>query len=167
METARIAGWVFSVNCNWSAGPLKQTSESAKPRASSAASKTCLAAGNFSARSFPMPASCEPWPGNRNAIADCRLPIANFCFFLSLIKPKATTAAKNQSAIGNRKSEMLSPTHHDAAPGHAAAEACHQDYVALGNSSRRDALIKADRNRCGRSVAVHRNVRIHLRAVDF
>src|SRR5581483_7286573 len=38
-----------------------------KPRASSASSKVCLATGNFSARSRPMPAYCEFCPGKRNA----------------------------------------------------------------------------------------------------
>src|SRR5713226_2507443 len=103
METVRIAGCVFSVNCNCSAGPLKQTSESANPSAASASSKTLLAAGKFSAKSFPMPAYCEPWPGKRYAIADCRLPIADSSFLLSLIDQAGRDyVAKNQSEIGNR-----------------------------------------------------------------
>src|SRR5205085_10251039 len=77
-ETVRIAGCVFSVNCNSSAGPSKQSLESAKPSASSASSKTSLAATYSAANSRPMPGDCEPCPGKMKASAIV------FCFQLSV-----------------------------------------------------------------------------------
>ena len=47
-ETVRIAGWVCSVSLSWSSGPSKMSFERAKPRASSASSKTARAMGKLS-----------------------------------------------------------------------------------------------------------------------
>ena len=47
-ETVRIAGCVCSVSLSWSSGPSKMSLERAKPRASSASSKTARAAGKLS-----------------------------------------------------------------------------------------------------------------------
>src|SRR6266566_4051435 len=66
-ETVRMAGCVFSVRRSWSSGPSKQNCESLVPSASSASSKVWRARGYRSARSFPIPTDCDPWPGNKNA----------------------------------------------------------------------------------------------------
>ncbi len=50
-----MAGWVLAVSFSASSGPSKHSRESFSPSASSAASKTARASGNFSYRSLPMP----------------------------------------------------------------------------------------------------------------
>src|SRR6185369_7994843 len=95
-----------------------------KPSAASASSKTCREAGNVSAKSFPMPAYCEPWPGKINAIG----PI----FPMALIRPIRISL----------------PAHNDSAPGHAAAERSHQNYITRLDATGFDTFIKPDRYRC-------------------
>src|ERR1700731_2594451 len=63
-----MAGCVFSVSLSWSSGPSKQSRDSGKPNASSACWKIRRAAGNASANVLPIPACCDPWPGNKNAV---------------------------------------------------------------------------------------------------
>ena len=63
-----MAGCVFSVSLKVSSGPSKHRRESSKPSAWSACSKMTRAAGNVWARLLPMPANCEPCPGNRKAV---------------------------------------------------------------------------------------------------
>ena len=66
---ASIAGCACSVRASSSAGPSKQSAESAMPRHSSASSKVRRAGSNAAARSRPMPTRWEPCPGNRQATA--------------------------------------------------------------------------------------------------
>src|SRR5256885_15110844 len=72
---------------------------------------------------------------------------------------------ESQLEIGNRKSAMISPTHHDCAPGNASSEGGHQDYVALAHPPGFDAFIKSNRNRCRRSIAMHCDIRIDARRI--
>ena len=70
VETAKQA----PVECSPSAsaassGPSKQSVESEKPSASSASSKDCRAPGTRVSQAYvPMPANCDPWPGNKKAV---------------------------------------------------------------------------------------------------
>src|SRR5205823_4991872 len=66
---ASSAGCALWVSVSSSAGPSKQRRLSAKPNAASARSKTARASGKASARSFPMPGFCEPWPGNKRTMS--------------------------------------------------------------------------------------------------
>ena len=63
-DTAIRAGWAFSVRTSLSSGPSNMSFDNGSPRASSTSSKTARAAANVSARPWPMPTCCEPWPGN-------------------------------------------------------------------------------------------------------
>lgn len=68
METVNNAGCVFSVFLSSSSGPLKQSCDKGKPNVSSAESNTALASADTSQSVFPMPAYCEPCPGNKKAV---------------------------------------------------------------------------------------------------
>src|SRR2546425_7694462 len=95
-------------------------------------------------------------------IADCRLPIV---LGLSAYVSTGKRTFKSQLEIGNRKSAMISPTHHDCAPGNASSEGGHQDHVALAHPPGFDAFIKSNRNRCRRSIAMHCDIRIDARRI--
>ncbi len=69
-ECVRMAGCVTAVCLRSSSLPSKEVFEIDRPRGASAASArsyTRFASGKASARSFPMPANCEPCPGKRKA----------------------------------------------------------------------------------------------------
>src|SRR5580704_6312771 len=84
VDAVRIAGWVISVIRNFSSGPSKHNCDSLKPSASSASSKVWRATEYFSASSLPIPTAWDPWPGNRNAIADGDAVMFKFCIALAL-----------------------------------------------------------------------------------
>ena len=66
-----------------SASAWKQSRSRSRPLASLPRLKTSIAAGTASAKSRPMPASNEPWPGKQNAI-----------LFNSVASPSSTASAR-------------------------------------------------------------------------
>src|SRR4030095_3977698 len=71
-----------------------------------------------------------------------------------------------KSAIGHWKSKMTSPTNHCTAPGNAATKGCHHYDVSFTDATGCYTLVKSNRDRGRRSIAVNSDVRIDLRHVN-
>ena len=66
-RVARIAGWALTVRSSCSAGPSNMSVRAARPRRVSGVRKLPRRPARTSARAWPMPTDCEPWPGKTNA----------------------------------------------------------------------------------------------------
>ena len=67
-EVATSAGCCTAVSTSSSASAWKQRRSRSRPVAALPRLKTSIAAGTASAKSRPMPASTDPWPGKQKAI---------------------------------------------------------------------------------------------------
>src|SRR5438067_11439329 len=95
---------------------------------------------------FPCPELAIPGRGRytRLPIADCRLPTCSFQN--SCLSQPQIARPTAHSKIGNWKSAVALPSHHDAAPGKSATEGSHQNNVVFLDAAAFNTFIQTNRD---------------------
>src|SRR5690606_29827241 len=133
-----MTGCVFVVRFSASAGPLAMRPAISWSSASPARISTSRTAA-LSAKASSMPADCEPWPGNTNAIFICDIPVgaprdqepAKAC--RHPVAPRGYSKASQYAAPCKAATDAL---HHDELAGFYAAVAT-RGVECQGNTGRR------------------------------
>src|SRR6478735_5159066 len=130
MPAVSIAGWVLAVRSSRSFGPSRISRAMSSPSAVEASSSVCRTAA-LSPQASSMPTACEPWPGKTKANG-----------FMRTVSRRALFGA------------VASEIEQGRAPGEAAAHAFEHHRVATLDLACAHGVVKGQRDRGGRGVAV-------------